>query len=113
MVSYSSKKELGIEDNKAIRIKSIDGIFIKRFRKIQNQELKMGKQITIVSGRNGTMKSTLMGLIVHPFQTDEKNIFDKKMSTEFSEVFKLSLEKDGKNYLYNIKMEIKEDDDLK
>ena len=50
MVSYSSKKELGIEDNKAIRIKSIDGIFIKRFRKIQNQELKMGKQITIVSG---------------------------------------------------------------
>ena len=78
MVSYSSKKELGIEDNKAIKIKSIDGIFIKHFRKIQNQELKMGKQITIVSGRNGTMKSTLMGLIVHPFQTDEKNIFNKK-----------------------------------
>lgn len=112
MDSYSSKKELGIQANKAIKIKSIDGIFIKNFRKIQNQELKMGKQITIVSGRNGSMKSTLMGLIVHPFQTDEKNVFDQKMSTEFSEVFKLSLEKDDKNYLYNIKMKIKEDDDV-
>lgn len=108
MDSYSSKKELGIQDNKAIKIKSIDGIFIKNFRKIQNQELKMGIQITIVSGRNGSMKSTLMGLIVHPFQTDEKNIFNKKMRTAFSEVFKLSLEKDEKNYLYNIKMKIKE-----
>lgn len=78
MDSYSSKKELGIKDNKAIKIKSIDGIFIKNFRKIQNQELKMGKQITIVSGRNGSMKSTLMGLIVHPFQTNEKMFLIRK-----------------------------------
>lgn len=112
MENYSSKKQLGIIDNKSIKIKSIDGISIKHFRKIQNQELKMGKQITIVSGRNGSMKSTLMGLIVHPFQTDEKNIFNKKMSTEFSEVFKLSLEKDDKNYLYNLKMKIKENDEI-
>jgi len=50
MDSYSSKKELGIQANKAIKIKSIDGIFIKNFRKIQNQELKMGKSVLNSSG---------------------------------------------------------------
>lgn len=105
-MSFKRKHELGINDNKNIIIESIQGIDIKKFRLLENQEFKLGKQITIVSGRNGTMKSTIMGLIAHPFETEETSITGEKMSTSFSEVFKLSMTKD-QVYEYNIKMNIK------
>ncbi|MGT2742484.1 AAA family ATPase [Streptococcus plurextorum] len=112
MSNYQSKKQLGITDNKSIIIESIKGINIKNFRLISNQEFNLGKQITIVSGRNGTMKSTIMGLVAHPFETDEKSITGEKMSTSFSEVFKLSLTKD-KQYEYDIKMDINHNNETK
>lgn len=108
MSNYKSKSELDIVDNKSIIIESIQGINIENFRLIKNQEFNLGKQITIVSGRNGTMKSTIMGLIAHPFETEEKSITGEKMTTRFSEVFKLSLDKD-KPYKYDIKMKILKD----
>ncbi|TWT16421.1 AAA family ATPase [Streptococcus sp. sy010] len=106
MDNFKRKKELNINDNKNIIIESVHGISIKNFRLLENQEFTLGKHITVVSGRNGTMKSTIMGLIAHPFETDYEDITEKIMKTAFSEVFKLSLSKDTEIYNYDIKMNI-------
>lgn len=109
-MEFLSKKDLNIVDNKKINIKDIYGIEIDNFRMMVNQQFNLARNITVVSGRNGTMKSTLMGLIAQPFRTDHINILGMRMETKFSEVFKLSSKTDLTTYLYHIKMII--DDNL-
>ncbi|EEV58535.1 conserved hypothetical protein [Enterococcus faecium Com12] len=87
-------------------INDIYGIEIENFRLFHNQIFNLGKRITVVSGRNGTMKSTLMGLIAQPYRTDQKDIYDNFMQTKFSDVFKLSSDKDTDDYVYHIKLNI-------
>lgn len=92
------------EENKKVIFNKIEGIFIKNFRTIKEKELYLGSSITLISGKNGTMKSTLLGLIAHPFSSpnDAKDIFGKPLKTAMSEVFRLSLQKDNKDYKYEI-----------
>ncbi|WP_313009740.1 AAA family ATPase [Stutzerimonas nitrititolerans] len=99
------KKELGFEDNKTIPIKSITGIDIKLFRSISNQEIKLGSHITVLSGRNGSLKTSLMGLIAHPFTSEAKDAFGNPLKTSLREVFKLSPSHDNVNYEYNLILE--------
>jgi len=108
-MDFLSKKELGLFDNKKMQIKEIYGIEIDNFRLMSKQQFNLAENITIVSGRNGTMKSTLMGLIAQPFRTNHDNIFGLKMETKFSEVFKFSTKTDVEPYLYFIKMKIDDD----
>lgn len=103
---YKGKKAYGLNDNKLMRIKKIDSFEFDKFRLFQNQKLILGTGITILSGRNGTMKSTLLGLMSHPYETDEVDVHGKIMKTKFDDVFKFSLIKDKKKYLYKIKMEL-------
>lgn len=105
---YKRKRELGILDNKKMLIQDIHGILIDNFRLIENQRFMLGKNITIVSGRNGTMKSTVMGLLAQPFRTKSKDVFDRKMQTKFSEVFNLSTQTDIEKYNYHIKLELED-----
>lgn len=97
-----SKKELGLLDNKAIPIKSLIGIDIDRFRSIKKQQIKLGSSITVLSGRNGTMKTSLMGLIAHPFTSEATDAFGRKLKTSYREVFKLSPTHDIEDYDYNL-----------
>ena len=106
MTDYKSKKELNLKQNRDMKINSINGIFLDNFRKFHSQKLNLGTNLTIIFGRNGTLKSSVMGLIAQPFRSDEKNIFGKTMQTKLSDVFKLSLAKDDHDYLYHIKMNI-------
>ncbi|AUX12808.1 hypothetical protein C0213_04055 [Latilactobacillus sakei] len=92
-----------------MQIKDIYGLQINEFRKFINQDFELGNNLTVVFGRNGTLKSSLMGLIAQPFRTDARDIFNKKMETKLSDVFKFSLDKDNTNYLYHIKMNINDD----
>jgi energy-coupling factor transporter ATP-binding protein EcfA2 len=46
----------------------IERVFIKKFRMIQNQEFQLGKRVTVITGQNGSMKSTLLGMIAEPFR---------------------------------------------
>lgn len=103
---YQGKKAYGLNDNKLMRIKKIDSFEFDKFRLFQNQKLILGTGITILSGRNGTMKSTLLGLMSHPYETDEVDVHGKIMKTKFDDVFKFSLIKDKEKYLYKIKMEL-------
>ncbi|EGQ1586196.1 ATP-binding protein, partial [Staphylococcus pseudintermedius] len=71
-------------------IRKIKGINIEKFRLFDNEEIDLGSNITVFSGRNGTMKSTVMGLISHIYRTTKKDVFGNSMQTKLREIFRLS-----------------------
>lgn len=80
---------------------------ITNFRLFNKQNVKLGKHITVLSGRNGTMKTSIMGLICHIFKSEHKrDIFNKPFHTKLSDVFKLSLQKDNTRYNYDIQLKV-------
>lgn len=105
-IEFKRKKSYGLISNKEMIINDIIGVHIDHFRLFKNQYFKLGKYITVVSGRNGTMKSTLMGLVAQPYNSEYRDVFGKRMQTKFSDVFKLSSKKDQKDYLYHIQLDI-------
>lgn len=48
-------------------------IEIKNFRLFQNQTIFLGKYITVLSGRNSTGKSTLLGMIANSGELKKKD----------------------------------------
>ena len=106
------KKDLGLEDNKKIRIRLIKSIEIEKFRTFQQRTVELGTQITFLIGRNGTMKTSLMGLIAHPFSSESKDAFGKELKTPLKEVFRLSPIYDKSPYSYNLIMDILDHDSL-
>lgn len=88
-------------------IKELD---IRNFRGFQEQKLELGQNVTIIFGQNGTLKSTLLGMIAQPFYfskgkstlyTDdylnetENSEFDnqingKPFESKYSQIFKMS-----------------------
>lgn len=105
----SRKKTLGVLDNKQTKISSILGIQIKNFRSIKNQTLKMGAVMTLLSGRNGTMKTSIMGLVAQLFESSAKDAFDKPLKTSLHEVFKLSPKYDNIKYTYEVVAKLSDD----
>lgn len=103
-VTYKSTKELGYDSTKSVTIKKIDGIKLINFRGIENEVLELGEYITVLAGKNGTMKSTMLGLIAHPFTSPNKakDILGHPLKTNLSDVFKLSPEKDNSKYSYSL-----------
>lgn len=103
-VTYKSTKELGYDSTKNVTIKKIDGIKLINFRGIENEALELGEYITVLAGKNGTMKSTMLGLIAHPFTSPNKakDILGHPLKTNLSDVFKLSPEKDNSKYSYSL-----------
>ena len=79
-------------------IKSVE---IERFRAFENVSFFLGKHITVISGRNATQKTTLLGLIGQPFTISKghpmygsKTIDGYNFRSQFKEKFKLSSEHD-------------------
>lgn len=104
-VIFKTAKEEGVKNNKNVNIKKIIGIYIDNFRGLENQEFLLANNITVVSGRNGSMKSTIMGLVAHPFSTAEIDIMGNSIKTNLSEVFSFSKIHDVNKYNYFIKLE--------
>ena len=98
---YHNRQFYNYETNKDIPIAKIDKIEIEKFRSLVNRKIKLGKHLTIISGKNGTMKTTLMGLIAHPFSNDTKDAFGVPLKTNLGDVFKLSKKYDDE-YSYNV-----------
>lgn len=95
-------QKLGYADNKKIPIQSLEGLFIHNFRTIKDQTISLGSNITVLSGRNGTMKTSMMGLIAHPFTSVGKDAFGKTLKTSLQDVFKFSSTFDADDYKYDI-----------
>ena len=80
----------------------INKIYIEKFRAIKDLTLPIGKRLTAISGRNATMKSTLLGIISQPFSITAKDnpmygcktIDGYNFRSQFSEKFKLDPDKD-------------------
>lgn len=89
-------------DNKSLPIEKLLAIDIKKFRSFSDQTVYLADNITVFSGRNGTMKTSLMGLIAHPFEGDGKDAFGKPLKTKLSEVFNLSAQFDASTYEYRL-----------
>lgn len=81
-------------------IKSIE---VNKFRGIEDLNLKLGKNLTAIAGRNATMKSTLLGIIGQPFTISKdhpmygcKTIDGYNFKSQFKEKFKISSKFDHK-----------------
>ncbi|MBB3212578.1 AAA15 family ATPase/GTPase [Herbaspirillum sp. Sphag1AN] len=107
-----SKKELGYTDNKEIQIELIKAIEIGRFRSFSNRTVELGSHITVLVGRNGSMKTSLMGLIAHPFSSESKDAFGRELKTTLKEVFKLSEIYDRNDYSYNLIVKTTKEEEL-
>jgi len=92
-------------DNKSVPVAKVLAIDIEKFRTFVGQTVYLGDHITVFSGRNGTMKTSLMGLIAHPFEGEGKDAFGKPLKTNLSEVFNLSKQFDINPYRYKLILE--------
>lgn len=104
LAQSKSKKQMSLDDNKKVSIESINSIQIKKFRSFADRTVELGSQVTVLIGRNGTMKTSLMGLIAHPFSSDSKDVFGKELKTKLKEVFRLSEKYDSGQYSYSLIM---------
>lgn len=104
----------GYSDNKTIRFKYINGIYIDKFRSLHKRQLKLGKFITLITGKNGTMKSSILGLIAHPFTSPNgaKDMYGKDLKTNYSDVFHLSMDKDSNEYIYYLQATTIKDENI-
>jgi AAA15 family ATPase/GTPase len=76
----------------------IDKISINKFRGFENVDFQLGTLLTVISGQNGTQKTTILGMLSQPFSiTDENNpMIDEKplcggsFKSAFSDKFKFS-----------------------
>lgn len=75
----------------------IDKIHITKFHGFKNVGFKLGTNITIIAGQNGTQKTTLLGIMSQTFSLskdspmkDEKPLCGGNYKSAFSDKFKLS-----------------------
>lgn len=75
----------------------IDKIHITKFHGFKNVGFKLGSNITIIAGQNGTQKTTLLGLLgqpfslrLHPEMSDEKPLCGGSYWSQYADKFKLS-----------------------
>lgn len=59
----------------------IEKVHISKFRKFIDLEIKCGKKLTVIAGQNGTQKTTLLGLLAHPFSMSKKNPDDENIAS--------------------------------
>lgn len=73
----------------------IKDIYIYDFRLFKDLKLNMGKKITVIAGKNGVGKSNLLGMLGNSVELKRfKPIIHKRYRTEFSDIFKGSLDYD-------------------
>lgn len=76
----------------------IDKIYIKKFRGFHDVEFELGKFITVISGQNGTQKTTILGMLSQSFaitdddhpMKNEKPLSGGNYVSSFADKFKLS-----------------------
>lgn len=69
----------------------VESIEIKKFRSFKPMTIPLGRYVTVISGQNGTGKSTLLGMLGQPFGLGgARDVFGKSMRAKFTDMFKLS-----------------------
>ena len=52
---------------------NITKVHIHKFRKFENVEITLGSKVTAIAGKNGTMQTTLLGIIGQAFSMNDEN----------------------------------------
>lgn len=65
-------------------------LHIGKFRLLENVDIALGSQITVIAGRNSTGKSTILGMLANSCELEAayKTYQGKRFKAEFSEIFK-------------------------
>lgn len=87
-------------------------LFIEKFRKIQNQSIKFGRNITVISGQNGVGKSNLLALIASTFGITNKKYTGGNFQPEFTDFFKIPCTENYENYITHIKIVNSENENI-
>lgn len=85
-----------------------DVLYVEKFRKFTNQEIKLGKKINVFSGQNGVGKSNLLSLIATTFGTRDKRATGGNFFPEFSDYFIINEKENFKDYKSFLKVLIKD-----
>lgn len=90
----------------------IRSIHIEKFRAFRGKDIAFTNNVVAIAGQNGTMKTTLMGMLsqpfslqTHPVMQEERTIDNQKFEKQMQEIFKISpkYDKIGEhNYTLNI-----------
>ena len=87
-----------------------DILYIEKFRKFTNKEIKLGKKINVFSGQNGVGKSNLLSLIATTFGTKDRRATGGNFFPEFSDYFIKNQKEVFKNYKSYLKVLINDTD---
>jgi len=95
----------------------IKKVHIDNFRHINDLDIVFGEYLSVISGLNGTGKSTILGLVGHLFSFRQglqkkynyKTFSNKPFETEYSEIFRFCGEHDL-NKIYNYTGFLENDD---
>ncbi|WP_342493242.1 AAA family ATPase [Bacillus sp. FSL W7-1346] len=84
----------------------IDNIYINKYRRFKDTEIKLGKYLTCLAGHNAVGKSTLLGLLGHCGEykkSDAITVFGQNFRAHLNEIVKFSPEFDlSGNNLYEV-----------
>lgn len=85
---------------KQVKRTLLKSMTVKNFRNMKDISFEFGERITVISGKNGTAKSTILGLVAQIFNFDKdvikdetldfKTLDNKNFKSQFSEHFRLS-----------------------
>lgn len=78
-------------------MKIIEKIHVKKFRAFENATINFNRPVNAIIGKNGTLKTTLLGMLAHPFSLEtglmsqeEPLTGGKKFNSPMSDKFKFS-----------------------
>ena len=87
-----------------------DILYIEKFRKFTNKEIKLGKKNNVFSGQNGVGKSNLLSLIATTFGTKDRRATGGNFFPEFSDYFIINENENFKEYKSYLKVLIDDTD---
>ncbi len=74
------------------------GMRIEKFRSFENVKFKLGRQITLISGQNGSGKSNLLSLIASASGLSKKSTLGSNFQPDFNEFFAISSTENYRDY---------------
>jgi predicted ATP-binding protein involved in virulence len=88
----------------------LDSLDIEQFRHIQNTKVNFGENITVISGQNGTGKSSVLGWVAQlcDYKGEVKRVNGEDFKENWSKVFRFCEENDFNNK-YKVKFNLLKD----
>ena len=60
----------------------VNDVYIENFRAFHNVTVNLGQRLTVIAGRNGTQKTTLLGILSQPFSLSQGKLRDRRQSMD-------------------------------